>query len=1710
MYKMWQKLTATMLVTIIVLAEFSLIGIYGGKVKAQDVNVIPANELKEINSNQEDESGLESQNTKVNNADINFDAYFKDGQNKVHQANKYIGENNSLFLSLNIGTGYLKNGTISFISDEENGELVRFFIKDGIQNNDLQSVDLNSNSVTLNQINTATSKVVEIPFEFKKEELIKTTGFSGLLKAVFNGIYVNKDGKEVSINKDIYVYLVWKANIDNKGKFVENISKFIPYSVGEQEGILVQETIKAYVDTNPLPVKSTKIEIDVPTINNIKPVDVKVIANTEATNGDKDGVKFGANNYSYNEELNKLTIEVKNNPNQDGKVIWKQNVQDEYKVIYLYPKTAKQAVDNGNVTLARNIKTEVYMYSAVTNTNWSNTYSKSESFRAVIGKMIDLSVTSENTLISKGQIYANYVATANNKKETVYTQNWNVEVSETNILDEIVVETVEEDLVKNNNTQSILSNQDMYYKKLTISKNAIKSILGNEPQIRIYSGETLIATINSEALNEVENNVEVDLSSFNINGIKIKTNKPVKEGNLNFVIEKAIKKETSKTKAEFEAINKFISTIKISLFKDETKILEDSIQAENTLVEPESRATISIDRENLSTVLPNKDVKFTVVLNTNKDTDKLFKNPAISVLLPKEIEEIDIKDIKVLFEEELVVASSEIKTVNDGNKVLIITFQGEQTKYNLESVTGGANIVITADVIVNKLTSNKEDVVILKYLNENESNLVRDTSTNVKFIAPTGVIAVSSIDNYGQNKEQQMTLSGNNITAEIDRNVTAQNAKFVMSVINNYNNTVSNVKILGRIPSQTFDTVMQGAIVASKRSTNTNNVKIYYSTNKNADQDLTKTSNGWTLNVDSFENVKSYLIVLEGVLNTSECIDFEYTAKIPENLDYNQTAIEGYTVYFDNNLQTGTIKDNVESPKITITTGLGPKLEASIVSNVNENTVLPTGNIIKYTVTVKNTGSKEATEVKINFKVPEYTDYIEYTNVQNNLYKVVNPESGIVQIEIGTLAKGQTVSKDIFVKVNEKSGEVEEFAIKAKAEIVSKEFTEFLITSEVINKAKNAVFNISLNNGNDNLENPLEEGSEFNLLFIVNTKDSLVEARDTVLEVKIPEGLQYRETLVKLNNIDTGNKEEKQVEANYNSNTRVLTINLGTVENKNRNYIYIKTIVEELGENKYTKQVSVFGTVKTNNIKTTVYNEETGKEEEKIITREIVESTLEKEFELVKEGLEIIQSANIPSGSKISYGEQLLFTIRLKNIGGKDLMVHIKDVLPKELKVLNYSYSAEGKDVKKYSVKDNTVEEDELFVKRGTETIVKINAIAQEVDKDTAVSNILEANTAKLSNIKSNEITYTIEKIKYQDEDPVNPTPVDPDEPTDPENPDDKKAYVKLSGLVWKDENKNGVKDKDEELLEGIEVALYDVNTNKLYSKDGDILKVRTDDKGIYLFENIPSGKYMVVFMYDTSKYSATLYQNEGADEYTNSDAVDKKIKLNGKDTVVAITDIITLSDKNKYNIDLGLVDNLKFDLKLDMKISKITVQDKEGTKAYEYNTDLAKLEFPEKTLNGSTIVVEYTITVANEGMVDGYVKKIADYLPKELSFSSELNRDWYENENGIIYNASLANTKIMPGETKEVKLYLTKVVNENSLGTINNNAEIYEAYNDEAIEDLDSTPANKNSSEDDYSSSNLVLSIKTGKVVMFIGLTLTIITIIGVGAYFIKKKVLR
>ena len=147
---------------------------------------------------------------------------------------------------------------------------------------------------------------------------------------------------------------------------------------------------------------------------------------------------------------------------------------------------------------------------------------------------------------------------------------------------------------------------------------------------------------------------------------------------------------------------------------------------------------------------------------------------------------------------------------------------------------------------------------------------------------------------------------------------------------------------------------------------------------------------------------------------------------------------------------------------------------------------------------------------------------------------------------------------------------------------------------------------------------------------------------------------------------------------------------------------------------------------------------------------------------------------------------------------------------------------------------------------------------------------------------------------------------------------------------------------------------------------------------------------------------------------------------------------------------------------------------------------------------------------MTNEGELAGYANEIVDYMPSDLSFNSELNKNWYQLTGGELYSKELSNDVINPGEAKTLTLTLIKSMNQNNTGTSINTAEITKATNDFSLKDIDSTPGNKVSKEDDISTAQVIISIRTGAIVTYTLLIVIIMVIIALGVYFIKKGVIK
>ena len=156
----------------------------------------------------------------------------------------------------------------------------------------------------------------------------------------------------------------------------------------------------------------------------------------------------------------------------------------------------------------------------------------------------------------------------------------------------------------------------------------------------------------------------------------------------------------------------------------------------------------------------------------------------------------------------------------------------------------------------------------------------------------------------------------------------------------------------------------------------------------------------------------------------------------------------------------------------------------------------------------------------------------------------------------------------------------------------------------------------------------------------------------------------------------------------------------------------------------------------------------------------------------------------------------------------------------------------------------------------------------------------------------------------------------------------------------------------------------------------------------------------------------------------------------------------------------------------------------------------VVKVKKKKKRLEDTVVKFNYSIRIKNEGEIAGYAKNIVDYIPASLEFMSSLNEGWYKKDKNI-YNESLKDKKIEPGETKELTLVLSKTMTKSNTGLINNKAKIYTEYNEQGIEDK----------TEDIGEADILITVSTGSMLRNMTIFLMAIICLCGGMYFIKKE---
>ena len=1563
---------------------------------------------------------LEKQGIVSNNKNIEFDAYFKpDGTNK-HSMEAEISAEQKLYVKVNVkNAGYLENATISF--ENPNFSISKAFV----QSENVKSVDYDNNQLTLNQIESGKEVEIEIPVNFVRNDNMDLTYFSRETKLNLTGTYYDENEKERNIKSDINIRLNWTAT--PKAILNEDVIKYGAYN----SNVYMQTLLTSTLEGNSLPVESTKLEVTAPKIANKNPTEVRIFANTPATNG----AEFTKDMWSYNKDTGILEINLENKEN-NNQVNWRQG-EDKFYITYIYTDVTAEATV---VTLNANSNIKTY----VTEQDVTANVQKNVELKGNVSTVVDTEVSATSE-IYKGYMYAN------NKYETEYASTISANIAYTDAVDKLVINENNATFVTANGA-TMQAGNNMYYKSIAINKVLFDKILGQNGNIQIYDQNgNRVAGIDKNTPVDANANMVITINQ-NVTALRIETTKPETEGIITFNISKAIKATTNLSRATITNIQRIDTAVSGNIVSADM-VTEMATKTETTnLKETATKAELYINNTNLTTTAKNENVEIKAILKSNDYTCDLYSNPTVLITLPSEIETLEIKTINLLYNENIQISSYDVVTDNNGNKVIRIYMQGEQTEF-VTDISKGINVVINTDITLRKTAASTTKNATLKVTNDKAIQYENDGIAIVpmNIYAPQGVVLLSSVANFSNDNEEIVSLPNKEQAGKIDIKSNAKNITMKATVVNNYGKDIKNPKILGRLPFQgnkktdgtelgsTVDTILTSGLTVSGIANNP--YTIYYSENGNATADLNNAENGWTQNVTDASKIKSYLVVFNDyVMPQATSFDMAYNVQVPENLSHNENAFGTYTVYYEEDENSQTIAKETIAPTVGVSTGKGPELKAEIYTNVDSTA--STEDVMEYKITVRNDGEVAAENAKVTVNLPDMVDYAEYIEEpMGNRYEA-RPEQRTLELSVGNLGVGESKEVSFTIMANKEGTFKLDFILSAD----NLEKSEQVSTAEV--QVSQASFYIEFTTPT---QDNVGLGSQIEYYVnISNVTDKKID--DVVATINLPENVEYVEAFRQ----EYGGANPSQEDVKYDEKDKKVTFDVGDIEaNSAAKYNFILRV-------KTTKLEDV-------NMQVLVKGKDTNEQKSSII----IHSTGDNKLEITT-GTDITEEY-------LQIGDVVTYTITAKNVSsGVIKNVRVAATIPDNLKYLNTTYYLDDKEMFNGYLLDNKVSQTTMDLDAGqTLKFVVRAAVNKMIDtsKEEEDANVeIEVSGDGTEDYKD-EIKNTIENDNIQNSN-----------------------TYRISGVVWFDENRNGTRDSGEKLLSGIPVTIVDAKTGKAVKNSmGNEISAKTDDNGEYILSDLIQGQYIVKFNYDNSQYVITEYRKQGIDETINSDAINTT-ENNG----VAITDSLTITDTSMSNIDLGLTTKGIFDLSLNKTLTKIQLADGKTTKEVNFeNKKLGKIEVDGKRINSTNLVIEYTMTITNNGNVAGYAKKIVDYLPSELEFSSNLNEDWYSSGDTVICTA-LENELINPGETKEVKLLLTKKMNENGTGTVTNKAEITETYNDQGLLDEKSTE------DDTNSSANVIIGIKTGGPVTYVVLTLTILAIAACGAYIINKKVLK
>lgn len=899
---------------------------------AQKVNntskVLIAEDLRAMNYEKVTEEEEKAQNEYVKflaffTRDLNGDGYAE----KIKGTCKDLSDSDELYIELNVLTdGYLKDGVITV--NAENFTWKTAIVSDNIVNGnyigDTTSIKLQDRVDAGSQKmlwGTISSKIGNNINDYTKESTVTLTG-----------THVSDDGTETPINKTVNLTVDWYGEV--KAQITKtSISKNISDIVTDSNTVKFTVDLSTRENIKKLILKENVITVQIPEFNGYSPTRV-------TTSG----------NYTYDKESRTLTDSRTSIVNEEGTVTTTLARENTYTIDIEYPKEAYKETVN---TISLEIPVTTY-YVGYNNSNKEFENPKQSNIAKDIvvlryskpsGYIYDFDITvgkygRNGYTISKEKPIQIYNGITEETVEDYYTVRWELtRGNQGNVTKVVMRETPNEYTDKFLSTSKEYTSMLDYIENIGIYFSGASTCLGDNGFINVYNDETneLIHKFNKDDWgNYTESNpykYESGIKHIRIETSNAKQGSWFYVGHIKEINDEVLTEKISKQ--DFDEFSKIYSYLQGNV-QIEGKSSMDSVN-EVGIANYEDKVSyteIAISKKQISTLETEENFRIYIDTKATHFNDSKWKNGQFIVKLPSEIIAANINDVTIN-NSNVQILGYDIYEENKNYFIKIITENEEESTYQIiidcnitpdpATSTSTRKFELYAyNEIANNYYNSVEDRYDVNGNNNFEEN-VNYSSTNIDFIAPSTIITSQYISNYGSGSEIKMAPNVVEVTNE------QRTANINITLLNNYSDTLSELKLIGVIPTVGNKYIVNGKELGSEFTVQMSStgihipdelkdvVTVYYSEKVDTNKNLEDSSNEWTKNPDDWTKVRTYLIDFGNfVFSVSKSYSFDYEINIPEGVDYNKVSYSEHAIYYDLNTENGKLPGQTEPTKLGI------------------------------------------------------------------------------------------------------------------------------------------------------------------------------------------------------------------------------------------------------------------------------------------------------------------------------------------------------------------------------------------------------------------------------------------------------------------------------------------------------------------------------------------------------------------------------------------------------------------------------------------------------------------------------------------------------------------------------------------------------------------------------------------------------------------------